>query len=186
MSSSTGQYSNIPPATHHITTNDVDGTAKFHVSELNQYKRINPYFAMSIIYSTSTSPPSLSNNDDIATHERLLASDSLGSVPPNGTVCNVVEIGPGVEKRYLHRTQTLDYGVVLAGEVELSLDSGETRILKAGDVVVQRATMHAWRNPSKTEWTRVFFVGIGCDEVVVGGRLMGPDMSAMAEITDLK
>ena len=46
----------------------------------------------------------------------------------------------------MHRTMSLDYGVVLQGEVELLLDSGEVRLLAAGDVAVQRGTMHAWRN----------------------------------------
>lgn len=46
----------------------------------------------------------------------------------------------------MHRTTSLDYGIVLEGEVELILDSGERRAMKAGDIAVQRATMHAWRN----------------------------------------
>ena len=46
----------------------------------------------------------------------------------------------------MHRTVSLDYGVVLEGEVELVLDSGETRLMKRGDVSVQRGTNHAWRN----------------------------------------
>lgn len=45
----------------------------------------------------------------------------------------------------MHRTVSLDYGVVLEGEVELVLDSGETRVLKRGDVAIQRGTCHAWR-----------------------------------------
>jgi len=171
---------------HHITTNDVDGTAKFHVSEPDQWARVNPHFAMSIIYSTSTSPPSLSDNNDIATHERLVASGWLGPVAADGTVCNMVEIGPGIEKPYMHRTQTLDYGVVIAGEVELTLDGGETRTMKAGDVVVQRATMHAWRNPSETDWARVFFVSVKCDEVVVGGKVLGDTMGTMEELKDVR
>ena len=40
----------------------------------------------------------------------------------------------------MHRTQSLDFGVVLEGEIELVLDSGETRLLKRGDVAVQRGT----------------------------------------------
>lgn len=47
----------------------------------------------------------------------------------------------------MHRTETIDFGVVLSGEIWLELDEGEVH-LKAGDCVVQRGTMHAWRNRS--------------------------------------
>ena len=51
----------------------------------------------------------------------------------------------------IHRTVSLDYGVVLEGEIEVMLDLGELRLLKCGDLAVQRATMHTWRNTSSTE-----------------------------------
>jgi len=41
-----------------------------------------------------------------------------------------------------HRTQSIDFGVVLEGEIQLTLDDGEKKILRKGDVVVQRGTMH--------------------------------------------
>jgi mannose-6-phosphate isomerase-like protein (cupin superfamily) len=46
----------------------------------------------------------------------------------------------------MHRTATVDYDVILSGELWLELDDGETRHLKAGDVVIQNGTRHAWRN----------------------------------------
>jgi len=86
----------------------------------------------------------------------------------------------------MHRTQSLDYGVVVAGEVELILDGGETRLMKVGDVVVQRATMHAWRNPSETEWARMMFVLIECEKLIVGGKEMGQDLgSKEKELTQI-
>lgn len=48
----------------------------------------------------------------------------------------------------MHRTDSVDYDVIVAGELWLELDDGETRHLKAGDVVVQNGTRHAWRNRS--------------------------------------
>ena len=45
----------------------------------------------------------------------------------------------------MHRTETIDYGIVIAGEITLVLDKGET-LLKEGDVVIQRGTNHAWAN----------------------------------------
>lgn len=70
----------------------------------------------------------------------------------------------------MHRTQSLDYGIVLEGAIELVLDSGETRLMRRGDVAVQRATMHAWRNPSETEWARMVFVLQDCQPLAVGGE----------------
>lgn len=49
-----------------------------------------------------------------------------------------------------HRTQTVDYDVILSGELWLELDDGEVRHLKAGDIVIQNGTRHAWRNRTET------------------------------------
>lgn len=58
----------------------------------------------------------------------------------------------------MHRTVTFDIIIVVMGEVELTLSNDETRTIKPGDMVIQRSTLHKWRNPSETEWTRM--VGI--------------------------
>lgn len=75
----------------------------------------------------------------------------------------------------MHRTISLDYGVVLEGEVELILDSGESRLLRRGDVVVQRGTNHAWRNVSEDAWARMLYVLQEAEEVRVGGVVLGED-----------
>lgn len=49
---------------------------------------------------------------------------------------------------------------------------------------MHRRTMHAWRRPSKMEWAKVLFVGIGCDEVIVGGKVTGPNMGTMGVLKD--
>jgi len=56
----------------------------------------------------------------------------------------------------MHRTQTLDYAVVLDGEIWLELDNGNVRALKTGDVVVQTGTRHAWRNKGTRPVTMLF------------------------------
>jgi quercetin dioxygenase-like cupin family protein len=66
--------------------------------------------------------------------------------PPNGTKIRINEFPPGVVSP-MHRTQSVDYGIVLDGEVVLVLDDSETT-LGAGDVVVQRGTSHRWENRS--------------------------------------
>jgi len=63
----------------------------------------------------------------------------------------------------MHVTPTVDYGVVLEGGIVLDLDDGVTASLRAGDVVVQNGTRHAWRNPGPERAT-VFFVLIGTGE----------------------
>ncbi len=70
----------------------------------------------------------------------------------------------------MHRTVSLDYGVVLEGEVELTLDSGEARVMRRGDTAIQRGTMHEWRNPSETSWARMLFVMQDAAPVEIGGK----------------
>lgn len=62
----------------------------------------------------------------------------------------------------MHKTPTLDYGVVLSGALVLELDNGQVRELQSGDVVIQRATRHAWRNPAATP-AIVLFVLLGAE-----------------------
>jgi quercetin dioxygenase-like cupin family protein len=71
--------------------------------------------------------------------------DALSVPPaPNGTKIRINVFPPGAVSP-MHRTQSVDYGIVLSGEVVLVLDDSET-VLRAGDVVVQRGTNHRWEN----------------------------------------
>lgn len=83
----------------------------------------------------------------------------------------MIDFGPGLESP-LHRAMTIDYGIVLEGEFELTLDSGASRILRRGDVSVQRATAHKWRNVTGggTEPGRMVYILLDCKEVIVGGE----------------
>ena len=69
----------------------------------------------------------------------------------------------------MHTTVTVDYGVVLDGDIVLDLGDGETAKLQAGDVVVQNGTRHAWRNPGDKPAT-IFFVLMGSREAPTSGR----------------
>lgn len=60
----------------------------------------------------------------------------------------------------IHDTPTLDYVIVIDGEVWLELDSGEQTCLRAGDVVIQQGTAHAWRNRSDAG-VMIAFVMVG-------------------------
>lgn len=65
---------------------------------------------------------------------------------------------PGSPHPLMHRTESVDYGIVVHGEIVLVLDDGSRTHLQAGDVVVQRGTDHAWENPSETNPARMAFI----------------------------
>ena len=65
---------------------------------------------------------------------------------------------PGSPHPMMHRTESIDYGIVVHGEIVLVLDDGSRTHLKTGDVVVQRGTDHAWENPSETSPARMAFI----------------------------
>ena len=85
-----------------------------------------------------------------------------------GTVVRITQINPGAAK-FMHRTETVDYAILLDGECDLELDDGKTVSLKQGDVVVQRGTMHAWVNNSGRPCTFAFIL-IDADPVEAAGQ----------------
>ncbi len=82
------------------------------------------------------------------------AATGLG---PNATELRIVELPPG-HRREMHKTDTVDYGIVLSGELTAIFESGETLLLP-GDLIVQRGTNHAWENRSDAP-TRVAFINM--------------------------
>lgn len=85
-----------------------------------------------------------------------------------GSVFRIVRYEPGVTPRN-HRTDSIDYAVVMEGEIEMELDGGVTVKLKAGDVLVQRGTIHNWVNRAK-EVCVIAFVLISGKPVMAGGK----------------
>src|SRR5579862_2874753 len=80
-------------------------------------------------------------------------------MPAAGHLIRIIDIYPpkeGGKRTVMHRTKTLDYAVVIEGEVVLVLDDSEVT-LKQGDVVVQRGTDHAWENRSDKRTRMAFF-----------------------------
>ena len=92
-----------------------------------------------------------------------------GTTLDNGTVFRILELAPGVTPRN-HRTDSVDYAVVMSGEVDMELDD-TTVHLKAGDVLVQRGTIHNWVNHG-TEPCVIAFVLIAAKPVTVGGKVL--------------
>jgi uncharacterized cupin superfamily protein len=62
-----------------------------------------------------------------------------------GTTFRITEWAPG-HARFTHRTETVDYAILLSGEIDLELENDEVVHLKPGDVVIQRGTTHTWVN----------------------------------------
>jgi quercetin dioxygenase-like cupin family protein len=116
---------------------------------------------------------------DIAVGETVedMGARIIGTPPPlNGTRFTVNDILPGGDA-VMHRTETIDYVIVISGQVEMDLDDSTVK-LSAGDVMVQRGTNHAWVNRS-TEPARVAFVlvdavPLGIGHPVVRGAKVGP------------
>jgi quercetin dioxygenase-like cupin family protein len=88
---------------------------------------------------------------------------------PDGTLFRIVEYQPGVASR-MHRTETIDYAVVISGEIEMRLDIGSVH-LRAGDVFVQQATLHDWVNNGR-EPCRVAFVLVPAKPAAAGGKVL--------------
>ena len=87
-----------------------------------------------------------------------------------GTTFRINEWAPG-HARFTHRTETMDYAIVLSGEIDLELDSGEVVHLKSGDAVVQRGTMHTWVNKGSVPAVTAFIL-IDAKPVEVNGEEM--------------
>jgi len=103
------------------------------------------------------------------------APDAAGGptqITTGGTVIRVMNIPAGTHS-YMHRTVSLDYGIVLSGRLDLELDDGVVVPLQAGDIAVQRGTIHAWLNPYDEDCTVVFII-LPAQPVMVQGQPLLP------------
>jgi quercetin dioxygenase-like cupin family protein len=103
------------------------------------------------IWVTSASPAPVTATEP----EPIRACELLGP-PRDGTRVRIVDMPAGTHSP-MHRTASVDYGVVLTGEVTLVLDDGSATTIGPGELVVQRGTDHAWENRSDSP-TRILFV----------------------------
>jgi len=90
------------------------------------------------IWATESAPADCNDTRDGLDIETGLTLES-------GSVIRIVDMLPGAESP-MHRTSSIDYGIVIDGEIELELDDGKKVSVGAGGIIVQRGTMHAWRN----------------------------------------
>jgi mannose-6-phosphate isomerase-like protein (cupin superfamily) len=91
---------------------------------------------------------------------------SLATLTPEQAAAHFAEVGAagasshsgaGTRHAFMHRTETIDYGIVIEGELTLIMDEGET-VVQAGDIVVQRGTNHGWANRANRNCRIVFIL----------------------------
>jgi len=87
-----------------------------------------------------------------------------------GTVIRITEWAPG-HARFTHRTETVDYAILLSGEIDLELENEEVVHLKPGDVVVQRGTTHTWVNRGSVPAVTAFIL-IDANPAEVNGEVL--------------
>ena len=165
-----------------VTKLDPSGKAAVMIDERTRLTSSRLPTLVANLWVTDKSLPDFTSTED-------RGKTKTGIQPPkSGTVFRVVEFAPesagghptdpnfmmkmvgadapakGLPPRHplMHRTRTLDYAIVLSGEIDMLLDEGEVHV-KAGDVVVQQATNHAWVNRSQ-EPCRIAFVLIDSQE----------------------
>lgn len=114
---------------------DVSGAASFHE-----------------IWATSGAPAPI-----VATEDEPTEKGSSVPPPKRGTRLRIVDF-PSGGRSPMHRTQTVDYGIVLVGELLLILDDGSETKLSAGDIVIQRGTDHTWVNATDGVTKVAFFL----------------------------
>jgi quercetin dioxygenase-like cupin family protein len=175
MTESSKNLSTLRNPNRFITDHNEQGLAVFNTSlaEPIPPQIINNGDTFYLGYTTSGTPVDFKNNADVDAYAKHLA-DPPGIVVPGGSVLRIVDLRPGGESP-MHRTLSLDYGVVLEGEIDLVLDSGEVRSMKRGDVSIQRGTNHLWRNRSKTEWGRMLYVLQESKPIQIGDTKLGED-----------
>ena len=146
-----------------VTGHDANGRAVVTIDEVSKnITSSRPGQTACVVWSTESFPVNNTGDADQGLRK-------VGTTLSNGTVFRVVEFGPGVAPRN-HRTDSTDYAVVLSGEIDMELDDSVVH-LNAGDVLVQRGTIHNWVNRS-TKPCAIAFVLIDAKPVEVDGRVL--------------
>jgi len=146
-----------------VTGHDADKVAKAIMDSPATNSRSGASGSTSTLVWTTDGAPA-----DIAVGEKVedMGARKRGTAPPrNGSRFVVIDYPPG-NKGDMHRTDTIDYVIVLSGEIEMEMDASRVK-LKAGDVLVQRGTHHAWHNRGTTP-ARLAFVLIDAKPLGIG------------------
>jgi quercetin dioxygenase-like cupin family protein len=146
-----------------VTGHDDQGRAKVIIDETTKnVMSQRPGAQYSVIWSTEGFPASNDGSADPS-------NKKIGTTLDNGAVFRIVSFGPGVAPRN-HRTDSIDYAVVISGEIDMELDIGSVH-LKAGDVLVQRGTIHNWVNKGSAPCV-IAFTLVAAKPVTAGGKTL--------------
>lgn len=129
------------PGRRVVTGHDANGRAVVQIDDMpkNVMSRRAGH-SSAVLWTTDSSPADNNGHSDEALRK-------VDRAVANGTVFRVAQLAPGVAPAR-HRTESIDYIVILSGEVDMELDGTEVH-LKAGDFLVQRGTIHNWVNRGK-------------------------------------
>jgi quercetin dioxygenase-like cupin family protein len=146
-----------------VTGHDKNGRAKVSIDETVQnVAQLRPGAEAAAIWTSEGFPVDNDGSDDTSTRK-------VGTSLPNGTVFRVLSYGPGLAPRN-HRTDSIDYVTVISGEIDLEID-GTSVYLKAGDVLVQRGTIHNWVNRGNAPCI-IASVLVAAKPVTAGGKVL--------------
>lgn len=181
----------------HITGHNAEGKGVFIQTDCGDHHRIigNEQALANIIYSTKETPVEMNGDVDlkyardneVSIIEIMFIGDRLDTdslQPPlhihNGSVCRMIDFAPDVISP-MHRAVSLDYGIVIEGEFKLILDSGESRIMRQGDVSVQRASAHQWHNitGNGTLPGRMMWVLLDCKPIMINGEELKEELNEL-------
>lgn len=131
--------SGLPAVQRVVTGHDENGRAVFKPEDFSPTRMIPTGDASFLtIWSTATVPAD--NNDETDGRDR-----KTGLTLEGGSVIRITDMLPGKESP-MHRTNSIDYGIVLEGEIELELEDGRKKTIRQGGIIIQRGTNHLWRN----------------------------------------
>ncbi|KAL0576364.1 hypothetical protein V5O48_005623 [Marasmius crinis-equi] len=147
-----------------------DGKLEAKELELAPGTRIAPIWKIMDALPTKDN----SNKEDGAARV-IPVSEGYGLVPSNGSNLQTTELAPGTITP-MHRTSSIDYDILLEGEVVLIMEDGsETLVKNVGDVVVMKGALHAWKNPSATKWCRFISILTVAEPAIVNGKALEPE-----------
>jgi quercetin dioxygenase-like cupin family protein len=131
----------VPPMRRVITGHDPHKKAKVIRDDIAANISTRPKASSTTIWCTESVPVRQQTDE---TAEDMGARVVTSGTPPNGTRLMIMDLFPGAHGA-MHRTDTLDYVIAIEGEVEMLLEDSSVT-LRAGDVLVQQGTIHAWTN----------------------------------------
>jgi quercetin dioxygenase-like cupin family protein len=158
----------FPPVRRVVTGHDANKVAKVLLdAPATNARRPETGIVSTLMWITDRNPA------DMSVGERFedMGARIVGTAPPaNGTRFCVIDFPPG-NAPYMHRTESIDYVIVLNGEIDMDMDDSTVK-LAAGDVLIQRGTNHAWANRSGRP-ARVAFVLVDAVPLGIGKPVLG-------------